>query len=260
MILNDIASEFSKIDFVNSVVLSGSKTNLINDDMSDYDLYVYSSKPVPLDVRKIIISKFRNKYTIGNTFFEDGDDLSILNPKMYIDIMYRNLDWAYKEMDWVWNKYNARLGYTTAFLHNLKTSKILFDKKYEFERIVEELNLKYPEKLKQSIIDKNYPMLRNLETSYYKQIELAVKRNDIVSQNHRVAALLASYFDILFAFNEQTHPGEKKLIQYAQKFCKDLPKDFEQDISAVIKLVGSSQILPALTKLLDELDIVIGKK
>ena len=103
-------------------------------------------------------------------------------------------------------------------------------------------------------------MLRNLETSYYKQIELAVKRNDIVSQNHRVAALLASYFDILFAFNEQTHPGEKKLIQYAQKFCKDLPKDFEQDISAVIKLVGSSQILPALTKLLDELDIVIGKK
>ncbi len=261
MILNDIASEFSKIDFVNSVVLSGSKTNLINDDMSDYDLYVYSSKPIPLDVRKIIISKFSNKYTIGNTFFEDGDELSIANPKMYIDIMYRNLDWAYKEMDWVWSKHNARLGYTTAFLHNLKTSKILFDRKFEFERIIEELNLPYPQELKQNIINKNYPILRNLDGApYYKQIELAVKRNDIVSQNHRVAVLLASYFDILFAFNEQTHPGEKKLIQYAQKFCKILPKDFEQDVSTVIKLVGSSQILPALTKLLDELDIVLGKK
>lgn len=260
MILNDIASEFSKIDFVNSVVLSGSKTNLINDDMSDYDLYVYSSKPIPLDVRKIIISKFSNKYTIGNKFFEDGDDLSISNPKMYIDIMYRNLDWAYKEMDLVWSKHIARLGYTTAFIHNLRTSKILFDRKYEFERIIDELNLKYPEKLKQSIIDKNYPMLRTLETSYYKQIELAVKRNDIVSQNHRITAILASYFDILFAFNEQTHPGEKKLIQYAQKFCKTLPKDFEQDVSAVIKLVGSSQVLPALTKLLDELDVILGQK
>lgn len=261
MILNDIAEEFSKIKSVNSVVLSGSKTSLINDDMSDYDVYVYSSEPISLEVREALIKKFTDKYTIGNTFFEDGDELSVAKPKMSVDIMYRNLDWAYKEMDWVWNKYNARLGYTTAFLHNLKTSKILYDRNYEFERIIDELKLPYPEKLKQNIIDKNHAILRssNVGAPYYKQIELAVKREDLVSQNHRTAALLASYFDILFAYNEQTHPGEKKLVQYAKKYCKKLPKEFEQDVESVIKSVGSPQILTTLTKLLDELDIFLGK-
>lgn len=261
MILNDIAAEFAKIKSVNSVVLSGSKTSLINDEMSDYDLYVYSSKPISLEVREKIIKKFSDKYTVGNTFFEDGDELYVSNSRVYIDIMYRNLDWAYKEMDWVWNRHNARLGYTTAFLHNLKTSKILFDRTFEFERIIEELKEPYPEALTKSIIDKNYPMLRTLDGApYYKQVELAVKRNDLVSQNHRTAALLASYFDILFAFNGQTHPGEKKLIQYATKYCKNLPVDFEHDVTTTIKAVGSPQILPALTKLLDELDVLLGKK
>lgn len=260
MILNDIAGEFAKLKSVNSVVLSGSKTSLINDEMSDYDVYVYSNEPIPLDFREKLVKKFSDKYTIGNTFFEDGDELYITKPKMCIDIMYRSLDWAYKEMNWVWSKHNARLGYSTAFLHNLKTAKILFDRNYEFERIIEELKEPYPEELKQNIIDKNYPMLRTLEGApYYKQIELAVKRDDLVSQNHRTAALLASYFDILFAYNEQTHPGEKKLVKYAQKYCKKLPNDFENDVECVIKSVGSPQILPALTKLLDELDVFLGK-
>ena len=58
MILNDIAADFSNLKTVNSVVLSGSKTSLINDDMSDFNIYVYSSGSIPLETREEIIKKY----------------------------------------------------------------------------------------------------------------------------------------------------------------------------------------------------------
>ena len=66
--------------------------------------------------------------------------------------------------------------------------------------------------------------------SYYDQIKKALKRNDIVSINHRIAAFLASYFDILFAKNEILNPGEKRLIKFAKDNCKNLPENFEENI------------------------------
>ena len=41
-----------------------------------------------------------------------------------------------------------------------------------------------------------------------------------------------SYFDLLFALNEQLHPGEKRMLQYAKESCTHLPKDFEKNIQA----------------------------
>ena len=70
--------------------------------------------------------------------------------------------------------------------------------------------------------------------SYYEQIEKALKRNDIVSVNHRISAFLASYFDIIFAKNKLLHPGEKRLIKYAQDNCKILPKDFGVNIEKLL--------------------------
>ena len=70
--------------------------------------------------------------------------------------------------------------------------------------------------------------------SYYEQIKKALMRNDIVSVNHRITAFLASYFDIIFATNKLLHPGEKRLIKYAQDNCKILPKDFGVNIEKLL--------------------------
>ena len=69
--------------------------------------------------------------------------------------------------------------------------------------------------------------------SYYDQINSAVERDDFVSVNHRCAAFLASYFDIVFALNRVLNPGEKKLVQFAKNNCKVLPEDFESDVNTL---------------------------
>jgi hypothetical protein len=54
-----------------------------------------------------------------------------------------------------------------------------------------------------------------MQSCYLEQIKAAIVRQDPVSLNHRIAAWLSSYFDILFATNGQFHPGEKRLLTYA---------------------------------------------
>ena len=89
----------------------------------------------------------------------------------------------------------------------------------------------YPEELRRAIVAKNHPILRAMSSSYLQQIEIAVQREDFVSINHRTAALLASYFDILFALNRLPHPGEKRLLHYAEALCAQRPPLMRQQIT-----------------------------
>ncbi|WP_300368118.1 hypothetical protein [Brachyspira sp.] len=43
---------------IDSIVLSGSSGSLINDDMPDYDIYVYSKKRVNIEYRKYFAKKY----------------------------------------------------------------------------------------------------------------------------------------------------------------------------------------------------------
>ena len=92
--------------------------------------------------------------------------------------------------------------------------------------------------------------------SYYEQIEKAIKRNDIVSINHRISAFLASYFDIIFAVNELLHPGEKRLIQYALNNCKILPDKFDENITNLLNQ-PNSETLEILNKMIAKLKEVL---
>ena len=40
---------------------------------------------------------------------------------------------------------------------------------------------------------------------------------------------MESYFDVIFALNKLTHPGEKRMVEYALKNAKTLPKDFSEN-------------------------------
>ncbi len=116
----------------------------------------------------------------------------------------------------------------------------------------------YPEELKNNIIQRNMMLMYQKPfASYYEQIEKAIKRNDIISINHRISAFLASYFDVIFAINELLHPGEKRLINFAKCNCKRLPADFEKNIMDLLTF-PSSRTLQILKIMIENLQNIIG--
>ena len=106
---------------------------------------------------------------------------------------------------------------------------------------------------------KNYPILRKSFSSYYNQITKALRRNDLVSVNHRLAAFIASYFDILFAINEIPHPGEKKLLDIVENQCKIKPDNFKENLDKVF-IEGNDKILKILDIIVDNLDVLLRKE
>lgn len=247
-------NEFYARREVMAVVLSGSLTGLVSDEFSDYDFYIYGEPTVPRTFRSMLAKTYAREAEIGNDFFGEGDEL-FLTDGTSVDLMYRSLSWAEEEVENVWGLHQARVGYSTAFIHNLKTSRILYDPKGRFSALQKKIQTPYPENLKDAIIAKNYPLLRSkLTASFFDQIEKAIKREDSVSQVHRTAALLASYFDVLFAFNRQTHPGEKQLVSWAKQTCKKLPPHFEEDLALVPEGLGTKELLSSVSRLLDHLD------
>ena len=92
--------------------------------------------------------------------------------------------------------------------------------------------------------------------AYYFQIEKAIKRNDIISVNHRVAALLASYFDIIFAVNQVAHPGEKKLMKIIKDNNLNIPDNMEDNINNILKYSAgdNGKLLSEIKVLVENLD------
>ena len=251
-ILKEFSDEAIKSNDIDAIVLSGSKTSLINDEMSDYDIYIYSKERINIETRKNFSEKYSSYYELGNDYFEYGDELIIEN--ICFDFMYRDLSFVENEINYIWKNCNSKIGYTTAFLYNIKNSKIIYDKDFKFKSLQEELNKEYPNKLKENIINKNLAVMKDKKcASFFEQLEKAIKRKDIISVNHRITAILSSYFDILFALNKELHPGEKKLIKYAHKLCKSLPKNFDNDIENIINSKLNKNILDNVDKLIENL-------
>ena len=176
---------------------------------------------------------------LENQFWEVEDNCT-LSDEIDIDIIYRNINDFENNIENVVEKHQASNGYTTCFWHNLKNSKVLYDPHKEFHNLQERFEVPFPKELKENIISKNFRLLTGNLPSYDKQIIKVFDRGDFVSVNHRIAAFIESYFDIIFAINELTHPGEKRMILYAKEHSKILPKDFEENMNELLNSMGST--------------------
>jgi len=252
-----VAAAFGALPEVDAVALAGSRIAGAADDRSDFDFYVYAAEPVAMADRVTIASHFATHREVGNTFWEPGDEWIDERTGLQVDVMYRTPAWITDQLERVLTRHEASLGYSTCFWHNVRHSEPLFDRTGWYVDLQVAAARPYPRPLRRALVARNHPILRQTFSSYLTQIERAVRRDDSVSIQHRVTALLASYFDILFAVNELPHPGEKQLLQFASAHCRKTASGMEAQVNALLETAAhpaSPTIVTRINALLDGLD------
>ncbi len=248
MVFEKIIEKLKSYPEVVAIAIGGSSANKTSDNLSDIDVYVFTKCEIPLRKREFI-KEFSSKFEIGGEYFGSGDEFFADKINKQLDVVYWDKKWFEDIVKNVWVKHYSSNGYTTAFLFTLQNFEIIYDTKNWLTDLQSSIKTPYPKELKENIIKRNMMLIKEKPfASYYEQIEKAVKRDDIVSINHRISAFLASYFDVIFTVNELLHSGEKRLIQYAKNNCKILPDDFEENINKLLT-APHSEILTTLDKI-----------
>lgn len=256
--IEGLFQDFSDLAQVEAIALGGSRAGEVFDEKSDYDIYLYCTGEVTEEEKRPILEKYCSYLELSNHFWELEDNCRLKNG-MDMDILYRNLDDFVLDVASVVEQKNARNGYTTCMWHNLRTCKIVYDANGRLTEAKRRFSVPYPQELKRNIIDRNCKLLYAYMPAYSDQIRKAVKRNDLVSINHRTAAFMESYFDVIFALNEQTHPGEKRLIRLAKERCAILPNHFEENIQKLYSnlFINPEEAVAVLEEMIVELKQIL---
>lgn len=251
--VNEILNEYKHFSEVQAIAIGGSSAAKTTDNCSDIDVYIFVKSNIPLENRTTLIKKYSSKYEIGGEYFGSGDEFWVDKINNQLDIMYWDINWFNQIVDNVWVNHFPSNGYTTAFLYTLNNFQIIYDTDNWLGNLQNKIKSPYPDELQENIIMRNMMLMKDKPfASYYEQIKKAIKRNDIVSINHRVAAFLASYFDVIFAINKLFHPGEKRLISFAKNNCQKLPLNFEENIKKLLD-EQNVNILPILDEMVENL-------
>ena len=240
-----------------AVALGGSVASGRAEADSDIDLYVFCDPVIPICFREEIVKAMHVRDAELNlTFWDTGDAWYDPETGIEVDIMYWQPAWIESQLNRVLLHHQAALGYSSCFWYTLQKCQVLHDPASWLKRLKQKAAKPYPATLRDNIIRKTHPVLRKVIPSYTHQIEKALRRGDFISINHRVAELLASYFDILFAYNRQLHPGEKRLVEQALALCPQTPENMVEDLQRVLNCVAKpdTDLLLAIHELIDQLD------
>ena len=163
--LEEILLALKSLDTVEAVALGGSRSTGASEENSDYDIYVYCAEIPTAETRENLLEKYCSIAEFGNHYWESEDN-TVMNNGIPVDIIYREVDRFGRYIDTVIKGGKAFNGYTTAFWHNIKNSKVLFDKTGTFTKFRDMAQIDFPENLRSAIIKNN----RNLLTGRLKRL------------------------------------------------------------------------------------------
>lgn len=245
-----VTSEFAKLPEVEAIVLGGSHATGKADETSDIDLYIYSSKDIPVETRAAIIKPRASYAELDNRFWETEDNW--LEQDRKIEIIYRG-QWVVDHLKNLLENYQVQMGYSTSIWHNVLTSVILFERDNWYTNLQNEVRVPYSHELAKAIIAKNFPLLKGSIIALPEQVYKAIKRHDLVFVHDQLKGILDSYFDVLFALNREPHPGNKRLLDYAEKL-EHQPVNMSADVREVLLERDPEKLKYAVESLVDRLE------
>jgi len=254
-----LAEGFAVLPMVEAVALGGSLSGGGADGASDVDLYVYGAEPPPKAARAALAGDALG-LELDNRNFEPGDEWIDGETGLAVDVMYRTPAWIEGELDRVLVRHEARLGYSTCFWANVRSSRALFDRSGWFAALQARADTPYPEPLRRAIVAKNLAVMARNQSSFLRQLERAAMRGDAVAVNHRLAAFLACAFDVLFAVNEAPHPGEKRLLAAAVLRCRRQPPGFLDDVARLLAGAGDGTVAEAAGDVAEGLEWLVRQE
>lgn len=234
---DEIVEKLSQLDHVRLIMLGGSRASGLADRQSDIDLYVYCDQPISLDVRREVLSGYFRYVEFANGFWEEEDD-GILLDGVEMEIIYRSHSFIKEQYEKTFVRYEVSLGYSTCMIYNLLRSKILVDRHSDIQwfRNIAQL---YPDELRRKIILHNASLIHDQMPSLSFQLIKAIKRQDMISVQHRTTELIALLFDVLFAANRMFHPGEKRLMEALERMSL-IPDHFKEDLKQLLVIQSLS--------------------
>lgn len=256
--LQTLVDRLSGLPQVVAIGIGGSRASGMADPLADYDVYVFTTGPVPQDLRREIAGAFDPAAEIGNDWWGEGDYWS--GGDVALDVMFWNRDEFEASLRRVIREHRPAVGYTTAFWFTMRHLQPIADRDGWLAHMKDLADAPYPDALTRAIVDYNHPLLRGIRTSYRAQIDLAIQRHDPVSVNHRIAAFLASAFDIIFAVTRTLHPGEKRQLTWMSSLGEAIPPELDGHIRDLILAQGDpsyGMVLPALDAVADDIDRLI---
>lgn len=258
--LRAVVDFYSAIPDVTAIALGGSHASGKADERSDYDIYLFSDTPITYETRHKLALRFDDAPEIGNPWWGDEDGWS--DGENHYDISYWNPEDFERRLRHIIERHEPSLGYSTSFWFTIRNAVPLYDRDGWLSRMKLLAQSPYPEELRCAIVAFNAPLLRGVHASYRHQVALAVERNDPVSVNHRIAALLVSVFDIVFALTRTLHPGEKRQLAWIAALGDRVPASVDHHIREVLTAAcdpTGHAIMPAVDALCDDIKRMIDE-
>lgn len=253
--VNHLIERLSELADVRAVAVTGSHAHGRPRADSDLDLFVYSETPLLSERRAIAdaLASPESPVLVNVDPFSSGD-VWRTEAGTWIDAQFWKPSWAEDQLDKVLVRNEPSLGYSTALCQAIATARPLYERDAWHPALQERARSPYPDALVTAIVDYNLPWLDRHPFSFRHQVDVAIAQSDPVSVNHRLAAWLSSFFDVVLAVNRVLHPGEKRLLDVIEAKCALKPDDLRATVETA---VSATDPRPQIEQLLTGLDAIL---